>query len=72
MIRQTNYRSFDLYLSETPRQGSEHFKVWLGSELRAKLALDDDVELEFNIYTGDQLMKKGKHTYFLQDLIVDR
>lgn len=72
MVRQTNYCGFDFYLSETPSQGSEHFKAWLGLELRKKLALDDDVELEFNIFTGDQLMKKSKYTYFLQDLVFER
>ncbi|KPQ30431.1 MAG: hypothetical protein HLUCCX14_02420 [Marinobacter excellens HL-55] len=72
MVRQTNYCSFDFYLSETPSQGSEHFKAWLGSELRDKLALDSDIELEMSFFLGEGWMEKDKYTYFIQDLVFEK
>lgn len=65
-VVQTDIGDILLYLDQVPAGGLEHVKNWLNLELRVQLNVGHD--LIKAVHAGDGQMKKGKHTYFIQNM----
>ena len=72
MIIQVTYRNFEVYLSDIPKHGCEHFKSWLSSNLSVSLDIEKKFELDINVLAEGKSIKQGKNTYFIQQIDSDQ